>query len=398
MSYDFHYGETDLQEQTLSGAGNRYTLVGIVFLLVLIAGIVGIFIGSQFLSSEVGGANSQPEAIIQTARPTLNIATVTEGPPTATASWTPSPSFTPSNTPTREPCIQRIPTGGSLIGAITSCGYTSLEIMPTVMALNNISDAASIQVGQEIVIPWPSSTPDPNAIPTATNTPESNAGVSDQLTVLEIDTSIDPFAPTATATLPPGVMWHEVQADENIIVIALQYNANAKVLSELNPQKDFARCEFGERFGGPECIVPLFQGELLRVPAPTPTPTLSPTTDPNATATPTPTPTYNEPSPSTPADRAFFGVDELITLRWIPSGILGSDEQYRVDVVDQTSGRAYTAYTTEISFIIPGAWQGQDTNRHEFEWTVGVVDEDTPDNVRFRTSPRVFFWQGLDRE
>ncbi|MCA9914504.1 MAG: LysM peptidoglycan-binding domain-containing protein, partial [Anaerolineae bacterium] len=206
--------------------------------------------------------------------------------------------------------------------------------------------------------------------------------------------SIQAFAATITPTLPAGVMWHTVQPEENIITIAVDYNADVKTLSELNREIDFARCDFGQRFGGAECIVQLFQGQRLRVPAPTPTPTLSPTVDPNATATPTATPTFNRPSPYSPADQSIFYVDELITLRWTPSGTLNPGEAYRVDVVDETSGITYTAYTEEIFFIIPQEWQGTQQQRHEFTWRVGIVSTDSPDAVRYQTETQRFTWQG----
>jgi hypothetical protein len=211
---------------------------------------------------------------------------------------------------------------------------------------------------------------------------------------LSLNTSIDAFAPTATPTLPAGVMWHTVQSGDNIITISVDYNANAKTLSELNPEVEFSQCEFGERFGGPECIVQLIAGQQLRVPAPSPTPTLSPTPDPNATATPTPTPTYNEPSVVSPTDRQFFGANELITLRWIPSATLRIGELYIVNVVDLTNGQAFQATTDQLSLIVPLEWQAKDALRHEYQWTVGVLNTQT-NEIAFQTEPLIFVWQGL---
>ena len=42
-----------------------------------------------------------------------------------------------------------------------------------------------------------------------------------------------------------------------MIVLALKYDSDAKQLSELNPEIPFSLCEFGLKFGGPECIVDL---------------------------------------------------------------------------------------------------------------------------------------------
>lgn len=391
--YDFRHGETDLMESTATSGARA----GAFILVISAVFVVGILTGLIVASARTPDTEELVIAATETPRPTLPYATVTLGPPTSTATNTPPPTPTPTDTGTPAPCIQRIVAGGSLIGAITNCGYTSLDIMPTVMALNNITDPAALQLGQEIVIPWPTPTFDPNAPTASAQNPAqpSVAMVSASDNLLQVDSSIQAFAPTPTPTLPPGVMWHNVQAGDNIITIAVQYNANAKTLSELNPEVDFARCEFGERFGGPQCLVQLRAGQLLRVPAPTPTPTLSPTPDPNATATPTATPTYNEPNIVSPANRAFFSARELITLRWIPSATLRANEAYRIDVTDLTTNTVYTAFTTDISFLVPLEWQGRDAQRHEYSWTVGIVSQDDLNTITFQTQPRLFVWQGL---
>jgi len=399
VSYNYRYGEADLQEGTLRQTGRAYSILsGTLLLALVLAGAGSLLLAGFAPATSAGSDDAQQVFVTNTAMPTLGMATVTIGPPTQTFPPTPTITFTPSITPTRSPCTQTIPQGGNLITAILNCGYTSqdVEIIPTVLALNDLPDANSLRAGQELLIPWPTATVDPNAIPTETPTPE--AGASDigaaESAGLGLDDSIEAFAATATPTLPAGVMWHFVQPGENIITIAVAYNADVKTLSELNREVDFARCDFGKTFGGEECIVQLFQGQALRVPAPTPTPTLSPTPDLNATATPTATATFNQPNPYSPTDRAFFYVDQLVTLRWTPSGTLRPGETYRVDVTDETTGTSYTGYTREIAFTLPAEWQGSESERHEYLWQVGIVDENTPDTIRFQTDPQRFVWQG----
>jgi len=393
-TYKYEYGETDLLERSTGGKVTGYLVLFVTVVLAFGLGVSGILL----LTNRDGNISNNDDLNVVDDAPTnepLQIATVTVGPPTATASPSPLPTSTPTETPTTVPCIQQIVAGDSLIGAITRCGHTTLDIMPTVMALNGISDAAQIRSGQDIVIPWPTATFDPNITPTETATPNTDLSINDDIlddefALVEV---VDPFAPTATATLPAGVQWHTVQSEENLIVIAVAYNADAKVLSELNPEVNFSQCEFGERFGGPECTVQLSQGQQLRVPAPTPTPTLSPTPDPNATSTPTPTPTFNEPNAISPSDRTFFSLDDLITLRWVPTGTLGSDETYLIRVTDSTTGTAYSATTVDLFFLVPLEWQGIGDDRHEFEWDVSVITQGQPDTARFTTTPRIFFWQ-----
>lgn len=392
--YDFRYGETDLLEESLSGVARNYTIMTtIVVTALMIAGFA--FAWSMgLLSAETDGTTIPANPFTDTPSPTLYLITVTMGPPTATYTFTPSPSFTPSITPTRGPCVITMQTGGTITGALLNCGHRSMDVLQEVLDMNNISDASQIRVGQQILIPWPTETPNPFATPTEA---ESSQGTGDEgleVSSIELNVAIDAFAPTEIPSLPAGIQWHRVQPNENIISIAFAYSANVKTLSELNREIDFARCDFGEAYGGPECIVQLFQGQLLRVPAPTPTPTLSPTNDPNSTATATATPTYNVPSVYSPDDRQFFYKNQLITLRWIPSATLNEGEFYRVDVQDSTIGQAYTALTQDISFTIPLEWQGQQAGRHDYLWTVGIVNQANPDAVRYQTAPHSFVWEG----
>lgn len=392
-TYDFKFGENDLMESSAS-SGAR---VGLIVLCAVLLVLVGIGLGVVLSTQQPSPPAVVGQVATETPRPTLEFATVTPGPPTRTATPTPTITFTPGPTETPSPCVQTIVAGGSLIAAILSCGYTNLDIMPTVMALNNITDPTRLQLGQQIIIPFPTPTLDPDApesAPPQSQGETANAVVmnaSDSL--LEVDTSIDPFAPTATPTLPPGVMWHRVVSGENIIMIAVAYNADAKTLSELNPEIDFARCEFGERFGGPQCLVQLRAGQLMRVPAPPPTPTLIPTLDPNATATPTPTATFNQPNVVSPPDRQFFRSDELVTLRWSPTATLKPGHVYLVSVIDRTAGATYQATTSDISFLVPLEWRGTTAARHEYEWSIGILDT-TTNAVTMQTTPRLFVWQG----
>ena len=388
--YDYRFGENDLQEGSIHIISRPLTIL----LLTGVFAIMLISIGMWMLSATRELPPTPIMIASNTIPATLSMATVTTGPPTATFSPSPQPTLTPSITPTRSPCVQYIQQGGNLITAIINCGHRSQDVVPTVLALNNISNANNVRVGQEILIPWPTDTPDPFAVtvpPTLDGELQVPAGARD---VLVVDSSISAFAPTATPTLPPGVMWHYVQPDENIIVIAVQYKADVKTLSELNREIDFARCDFGETYGGPECLVQLFQGQAIRVPAPTPTPTLSPTIDPNATATAPATATSNVPSIYSPSDREFFYRNEFVTLRWLTSATLKPGDLYRVDVQDLTSGKSYFALTSELSFTIPAEWQGQIATRHDYVWSVSIVAENNPNTILYQTDSHRFVWQG----
>ena len=205
---------------------------------------------------------------------------------------------------------------------------------------------------------------------------------------------IDPFGPTATWTLQAGVTWHRVVAGETIISIAVEYGANVRILSELNPEITFSQCDFGLDSGGGTCVVNLYEGQLMRVPAATPTPTLPPTASGSETATPLPTATFNAPSALSPVDRAFFTRNELVTLRWIPTGTLNPGQTYRVEVENVTSGQSYAAETDNPFFIVPAEWQGNDAQRYEYRWTISVVARDQLNNPVYVTEARTFIWEG----
>lgn len=299
-------------------------------------------------------------------------------------------------TPTREPCYQDVQSGDTLYSVVARCGYNEFEsIFAIVQEINAIPDPAFIVLGQRIEIPWPTETPDPSTLPTEEGTGEASSGsdvvVSDNGSPLEA--TFDPlFIPTAT--LQPGIQFHTVVDGDSITTIIIQYSANVEALSQLNPEIEFPQCDFGQTFGGPRCAPLLFQGQQVRVPAPTPTPTLSPTPSGSETPTPVPTPTFNAPSVLSPDNRSLFRRDQLITLRWLGSGTLADEQAYRLRVEDTTAGIIYSVDTISNSFIVPADWQGQDSARHVYTWTVSVIDLDTPDTLYFTTEVRSFTWEG----
>lgn len=411
LDYDFRHGETDLQERAIGGGIASFFVV--LLLLGLCGGLFGLIawqaellpeemaemlpMASQTPFEEPQSAADQTSTIDAMERAITQMPTVTTGPPTRTRTFTPAPTFTPSLTPTRGPCVVTLQSGSTVLEAAMSCGHRSMDVLQEVYRLNNIANPSQVRAGQQLTIPWPTSTPDPNAaLPSApaASGPANATNPDSVSSVLVVDESIQAFQATITPTLPPGIQWHRVSQGDTMYSIIVNYNADVKIISELNREINFARCDLGERFGGQECIVALSVGQQLRVPAPTPTPTLSPTPDPNATATPTATPTVNIPQVFSPSDRAFFYANELITLRWMPTGTLRSTESYRVDVVDLTSDTTYTALTQELFFTIPRDWIGTTRQRHEFSWQVGVVDNNATDDIRYQTDPSIFVWQG----
>jgi LysM repeat protein len=397
FDYRSQYGETDLFEGNLRWRGGTYILSGMVVIAVLVCVGTMVFAGLRLFNTVFQGTSGVQVSpvptvginlplVTNTPRPTLFLATVTLGPPTMTV------TATASITPTQGPCAQKVLPNDSLIAIVSRCGHRSLDVIPDVLKLNNLADAGKIQIGQEILVPWPTATTNPNETPAASN----NTGAASSVVALNSGDVNTPAGPTVppTETLQPGVIWHKVQPNENIISIAVEYGANLKILSELNPEITFSQCDFGLGTGGPTCTVDVYQGQLMRVPAPTPAPTLSPTRSGSETPTLPPTPTFNAPSARSPGDRALFGADDLVTLRWVASGSLGAKQLYLVRVVDLTSGVTYTGTTQELYFIVPDVWHNQKDARHDYSWTVSVIDRDRPDNPYYTTEAHLFTWQG----
>lgn len=390
--YEYSLGESDLAEESLNRAGQLMSVVLILLILLAAAGIAIAMLSRRQSDSGAAGASSPPT--IKPAR--IAGPTVTPGPPTATYTSSPVPRAAPTDTATPAPCLRKVVAGDSLIGIVTRCGHKNLTILPTVMHLNGITDETRIQIGQEIIVPLPSATLDPAAIATPTAEHEVDSAsadtVADRLSLL----AFDPFAPTETPTLLPGLMWHIVQPDENMIVIAVAYETDAKALSDLNPEIQFSLCDFGLAYGGAECTVHLRQGQKIRVPAPTPTITPIPTASGSETPTPLPTATFNAPIAQSPPEGAFFATQQRVTLRWVATGRLSPTDVYRIVLIDSDTGSIFSAETNELFFIIPSEWSPKDANSHHYAWQVSVLDTATGD-ISHSSQERTFVWQGSEQ-
>ena len=400
------HGETDLLEGNLHWKGGTYLIGGLVTAILIGCIATLVFVGSRLLNVVMPPTQVQPLAIdrtltptsdvgdgvlvTNTARPTLQLATITLGPPT------PTYTETPTIAPTQGPCVQQVQPNDSLIAIIARCGHREYkDLMQVVLDMNNLTDPNQIQVGKSVQVPWPTATIDPNAVPTAS--PISGASSDVGGGTLVADSSVRDSAGVRvrpTETLQADVIWHTVTGQENITNIAIDYGATLRILSELNPEIAFSQCDFGIGSGGPGCTVLLYPGQQVRVPAPTVTPTIQPTASGSETPTPTATPTYNVPTSISPSDKAFFRKDDLVTLRWVGTGALSADEAYLVRVEDLTSKQVFTAMTQGLLFILPAEWQSQKNDRHDYTWSVGVVKQSQPDKPRFVTESRQFTWQG----
>ncbi|MDE2950409.1 MAG: LysM peptidoglycan-binding domain-containing protein [Chloroflexota bacterium] len=386
--YDYRHGETDLYEGALNDTA-RGLFAGIAILGIALLAVIALAIVSNLSRREDAPLGELPPSAAPT-RPSF--ATVTPGLPSPVPSPTPAPTLAPSETSTPSPCIHRVAAGDSLISIIAGCGYRRLDILPTVRAINGIVDETRIQIGQDIVVPLPSVTTGPLSAPV----PQLNASASLENTPASEGLallSFDPFAPPETPTILPGLTWHRVAAGDSMIAIAVQYDTDAKQLSDLNPEVAFALCDFSLPYGGGECIVELIEGQTLRVPAPTATITPVPTLSGSETPIPPATATVNAPFAVAPPDRAFFGAGDQITLRWVATGTLAADEIFRVVISEVGTVNRFSADTRDLFFILPRQWQADDDQRHTYTWQVSIVSQ-TSDASSTATDMRTLVWEG----
>jgi LysM repeat protein len=389
-------GEADLDERTLHTFPWGGVLILVVVLLT-VGGTIGLIFKTRPNSGDstsIAAAASVQSGVTRTPRatapptntlpptitsavvlPLLALPTVTLQPPT------------PTVTPTRGPCVQKARTGDTLGGLAARCGVYTQSAIATILSLNHMTDAGQLQVGQTIIIPWPTSTgPAPTSMPGAT---------------------VAAGGPFPTSTLPPGLKWYTVLKDDDAISIAYRFKTTIKTLHDLNPElaSRFSQCDYGLAAGGSSCTVQLGVGEQLRVPIPLPTPTLSPTPNGSETVTPSMTPTFNAPYLVGPGDNMLFGPIEFPVLRWGASDKLSAGQTYILTVIDITANKTYRVPTTDLSFQVPLDWQPNDGTRHEYQWSVSVAmpnagtDSTTNPNATpaaslFTTENRTFTWQG----
>ena len=366
-SFAFERGETDLLEEAVAGQ----TLIRVLGVLIALLAFGVVALIGVLAVVALRNTGQVPASSITVAPVTaMVLSTVTPSRPTAT--YTPWPSATPlpSLTPTPAPCIQTVQAGDTLIALVTRCGHRHRDILALVVNRNGLNNAEQLQIGQEIIIPWPTATPiagEAAAEPTA-------------LSAFVIPTS----------TLPAGVMWHHVSLGEDIIFIASQYGANLEVMSQLNPEVFFSQCDFGLVYGGNNCIVQIVEGQQLRVPAPTALPSATPQPV-FAARSVDDAPRVNLPYSLRPGDGVVYRTDEIVILRWLSSGTLEPSQIYVVEVIDETATQRYLAETRDVVLRLPDSWQGSDGQRHEYRWRVGLRTGDAGGETIW-TEVRSFVW------
>jgi LysM repeat protein/ribosomal protein L40E len=296
-----------------------------------------------------GGAANSPAAGTATLTATLTPTTI----PTAEATSTPVPTPT-----TQPPFSHKVASGETCTSIAVAFGVSTQSII----VLNNLPVACNtLSIGQELLIPYPTPTP----LPQATST----------------------FEPAQATLAACEKVIYTVQANDTLGSISANYAVPAEAI------KSYNGLSTDTVFLGMSLVVPLC--ERAATPGPTPTPT-------------TPPP-YPAPNLLLPADGASFTLaNDNITLQWASIGTLRDNESYTIVIEDVTEGegRRLVDYVADTKYIVPVSFRPKDSAPHILRWYVSTVRQTGTDDqgqpiwttAGTPSTQRVFSWQGVAPE
>ena len=284
------------------------------------------------------------------------------GSPTATATITPTPTETPI--PTLVPSETPLPPIDYTVRSGDTCGGIAVFFGVSVQSIvvqNNLPSSCIIAEGQQLKIPYPTSTPAP---------PPTDI----------------PNEATQTANACEKIPY-TVQANDTLSSISANYNVPQDAIKFYNGLAS------DNVLLGTTILIPLC--ERFATPGPTPTATLPPP--------------YSAPSLLLPASGASFTLaNDVVTLQWASIGTLRENEAYQVTVEDQTAANLgqsvrITTYVTDTKYIVPSSFRPNDNLAHVLVWWVttvrqnGVDEQGQPVYVSAGaiSEKRSFAWTGV---
>lgn len=275
------------------------------------------------------------------------VPTLTPIPPTGTytPTWTPLPSETspPTETPTstytpvptdtpRPPRFHSVASGETLFGL--SLFY---RIAPDSIAEGNgIPNNAQIQVGQDLLIPWPTATPPLESLVMEIKGETVIADVTDCEIVV-------------------------IQEGDSTYGLSAQRGVPAEAIVAVNRLTE-------------ESIQLLHPGDTLCFPKIIYSDTLPPTPGPSPTVTATSFPSGPEllyPVKGTVIEQ----LDEVIALQWVAVKDLDEAEWYMVELADLDILDAIPrrAFTRDNAFRLPSSWRPEIPELHKMRWRISIV-------------------------
>jgi len=335
-------------------------------LVVIVAAVVGlILVLTGGKEPDVGGsaistAATPPPSATPSLMPTLTLAGPTaSSPPVATA--------------TLEPYQYVVQPGDTLYYILGLFGYRELDVVPEVLALNNMSAENDLFADRTILIPRQTPTQGPTSTPTLTpgaGTPTADPNITPDYT---------DCSPEDRCLSPDGQYWlHTVRQDETCAQVAYLYDTTVPdVIRDNNLTQN--------------CII--HPGQVLRVLIRvTLTPTLTPTGGPNST--PTPTPTLLPPMLLHPINEASIARSGNVVLQWVATEALNSNETYLVVLTDTSSGHEYRWTTRSNVYRLPIDLRPGAGQSIIYQWQVVIVSGSSTESliVSGQDGGRTFTW------
>ena len=282
-----------------------------------------------------------------------------EGTATATATITLEPTQT--QPPTAIPTETPLPPFPYTVRDGDTCGLIAANFgisVQSIVVANQLSAQCFVSVGQELMLPYPTSTPAP---------PPTDV----------------PNEATQTAQACEKVPY-TVQENDSLSTISFNYNVPQDAI------KFYNGLSTDNVLIGQTILIPL----CMRFATPGPTPTA------------TPPPPYQAANLLLPADGAAFTLaNDVVTLQWASIGTLRENEAYQVTVVDVTSGQArrIVEQVTDTKFIVPTSFRPDDNLPHVIRWWVttvrqtGVDEQGQPvfESAGAESDRRDFSWVGV---
>lgn len=275
-------------------------------------------------------------ALVPTATPLPPTPTYTSTPtprPTATLPPTATPTITstpgPTDTP-QPPRLHNVAGGDTLIGLAINY-RVSIE---SIAAENGFSVDTPIQLGQQLIIPWPTATPPLVSI---------GKEVNGELVIAN----------------PADCQRYTVQSGDSLSGIAGRFGVDYELFRDVNRLTDQTILQPGDTVCVPEII---FGGSLPPTPGPSPTPTLTP---------PPAGPQLLYPTNHTDLEPP----DGVLRLQWTAVKNLADNEWYMVELTDLNvlDGLPYRGFTRDTSFQLPSSWRPPMAETHQFRWRVSIV-------------------------
>jgi LysM repeat protein len=275
--------------------------------------------------------------------------TATPVPPTVTLTptWTPYPTETspPTETPTITPIppptdTPRPPRSHNVAANETLFGLSLLYSVTagSIVEANNLAVDGQIQVGQSLIIPWPTATPPLVAV------------------------AVEIGGETVIAD-PAGCQLYEIQPGDSLFGIAARNRIPLTALQYVNRLADDSIIRPGDTL----CIPNIIRGGILPpTPGPSPTPTMT--------------------LPPAGPDLLYPVRQALITpatapvvLQWVAVKDLAPDEWYMVELTNLTwvDSHPFRAFTRQSSFAVPHTWgplaSGPASSESSYRWRVSIV-------------------------